>query len=77
MYSDYLTVSTEKSVFFYYLKENMFHCITSILLLEQKQAIKYVCQHIRTSKTYYQQGEKYDEKNRKRSKNDKIPRARF
>ena len=32
----------EVSVFFYYLKENVFHCITSILLLEQKQAIKYV-----------------------------------
>ena len=32
----------EVSVFFYYLKENVFHCITSILLLEQKQAIMCV-----------------------------------
>ena len=37
----------------------------------------YVYQYIRTSKTYYQQGKKYDKKNQKRNKKTKFSAPEF
>ena len=46
------------------------------LNFERKQAIYSMINDMRTSRTYHQQGKKYDENSKKRNKNDKIPRDR-